>query len=109
MNAGLARRECHSTVDPGISELESEWDVLFQHLEAVRSSGSRSGRYSSCVDGDLSGLFTNSELVTLNAQRETDYSMNELSKAVQKMNLEKGTATTVDDVLERVRAMNLAE
>ena len=105
MNAGMAYQGCHPTAEPGVSELEFEWDVLSQHLEAVRSS---TGKYSSHVNGDLNGLFTNSELVTLNAQRETDYSMNELSEAVQKMNVEKGTATTVDDVLERVRNLYLS-
>lgn len=105
MNSGMASRECHPTAESGVTELEFEWDALFQHLEAVRSS---TGKYSSHVNGDLNGLFTNSELVTLNEQRGTDYSMNELSKAVQKMNLENGTATTVDDVLERVRNLYLS-
>ena len=108
-NAGMACRESHHTVEPGVSELDFEWDALFRHLEAVRSAGARRGDSPSKVDGDLSGLFTNSELVALNAQRETDYSMNDLSEAVQKMNMEKGTATTVDDVLERVRDMYLSE
>lgn len=104
----MACRESHPIADPGVSELDSVWDELFQHLEAVRSSEALRGKFSSKVDNDLDGFFTNSELVTLNAQRETDYSMSELSKAVQKMNMENGTATTVDDVLERVRDMNLS-
>ena len=108
MTTRMASRQYHHTADPGVPELESEWDVPFHHLEAVRTSETRGGKSSCNVAGDLSGYFTNSELVTLNSLRETDDSMNELREAVRKMNRENGTDMTVDDVLGRVRDVYLS-
>lgn len=95
------------------SALEAGWDGLFALLEAGRCAAAQGVDAGRVIEGDRSGGgnrygTASGEMGLLKGKRDTDYSMDELEDAVRKMNVANGTATTVDDVLERVRDMGLS-
>ena len=103
MDAALACRHCNRTTGGRASGLEFGWDELFRQLEAVRAlQGLKQAGSGNPHDG------LNSGLKALNAQRNTDYSLSELDNALQNLNLQQGTATSTEYVLEHLKRLNLS-
>ena len=101
MDPLLTCKECHRPPKDWISVLESGWDDLFWHLERARRL--QETRASDSGVGQASG-----EMNAFNVQHGTDYSLSELGNALQSMNLQRRTSTSIEEILGQFKNMGFS-